>query len=272
MNIWISVDIEGVAGFSHPRDGMPGGPGWMEARGWMTGEAAAACEAARTAGADKVVVADGHGLGTNLILDKLPAWVEVVSSWPRPLLIAQGAESDNFDGAALIGHHHGARQGGMLAHTVHGGRFTDIRVNGQQATETSLHAAVLGELGVPVILVSGDQAYCDHARALLGDVVAVVTKQGHGYQSGRSVTPARSREMIAAGMAEAMARIGSFSPHQSQGPFEVEADMARTVEAELYGYLPGMENTVGNTVRFVTESAAEMVRILMFMACMHSEI
>ena len=272
MNIWISVDIEGVAGFSHPRDGMPGGPGWMEARGWMTGEAAAACEAARAAGADKVVVADGHGLGTNLILDKLPAWVEVVSSWPRPLLIAQGAESDTFQGAALIGHHHGARQGGMLAHTVHGGRFTEIRVNGKPATETSLHAAVLGELGVPVILVSGDQAYCDHARELLGDVVTVVTKQGHGYQSGRSVTPARSRELIAAGMAEAVAGIDRFTPLPAEGPHAVEADLVRTVEAELYGYLPGLAHAGGNTVRFVSDTAAEVVRILMFMACMHSEI
>lgn len=272
MNLFISADIEGVAGFSHPQDGMPGGPFYPEARGWMTGEVIAACEAARAAGVEGITVADGHGLGRNLVLDKLPDWVEVVNSWPRPLLWAQGAEAGRFDGALLIGHHQGAGMGGLLAHTIHGGRFSAIRINGEPASETRMLAAALGEMEVPVALVSGDQAYCEHAQALLPWISTVVLKHASGYQSARSVTPARGRQMIAEAVTQLVPRLDQMQCYREPGPLQFEAAMVRSVEAELYGYLPGFERRQGNVVAFEAESMVAALRILMFMATMTSEI
>lgn len=272
MKLWMSADIEGVAGQVHPQDGLPGGPFYGEGRGWMTGEVVAACEAARAAGVDGMTIADGHGLGRNLILEQLPEWVDVVTSWPRPLLIAQGAETQNYDGAVLLGHHARAgTKGALLAHTIHGARFIKITVNGELASETSLHAAVLGDLGIPVIMVSGDDAYCGQAREILGDVETVVTKHAYGYQSALTVPPKRARTMIAAGMTRAIGRIRDFTPLKTSGPYEVEAVMLRPVEAELYGYLPFIDHHEGNAITFSTQTAAELVQILMFMAAMKCE-
>lgn len=269
MKLLISVDIEGVAGFSHPQDGMPGGPFYPEARGWMTGEAVAACEAAKQAGASEVILSDGHGLGRNLILDQLPEYAQVISSWPRPMLIAQGCEEQDISAAMFIGHHCGSQdEKGMMAHSIHGAHFFHISINGQPMSETLLHAAVMGEYGVPVVMVSGDQAYCDHAQSILGDIVTVPVKQGYGNQSARSVSPAKSRALIAQGITEAIDKIPSAKPFTLAMPAEIEVTMLRSVMAELYDYLPFSKRTEGNKVVFTVETAAEAARILMFMAIM----
>lgn len=269
MKLLISVDIEGVAGFSHPQDGMPGGPFYGEARGWMTGEALAACEAAKAAGASDILLSDGHGLGRNLILDKLPDYVQAITSWPRPLLIASGCEEEGVAGAAFIGHHCGSQdEKGMMSHSIHGAHFFHITIDGQPLSETLLHAAVMGEHGVPVIMVSGDQAYCDHAQSILGDIEAVPVKWGYGNQSARSLSPARSREVIAEGITRAITKLDQAKLFTLPMPAEIEVTMLRGVMAELYDYLPFAKRTQGNKVVFTVNSASEAARILMFMAIM----
>ena len=118
MRIFISADIEGIAGVVSREHQFPEGIEWQSARLWMTDSVAAAAEAAFEAGAIEVVVADSHGQGHNLLLDRLRPEIQVVRSHPRPLSMMQGVEAGRYEGCFFIGYHAGAtNSGGILAHT-----------------------------------------------------------------------------------------------------------------------------------------------------------
>jgi D-amino peptidase len=156
MRVYVSADLEGVAGVVSPQQTRVEGFEFALARRWMTHEVVAACEAARAAGAVEVIVSDSHGTGQNLLLDELPAYVRVARNWPRPLGMMQGIEVGAYAGAILLGHHAGAHHDrGVLAHTLHSRMIQSLALNGRPASEIVLAAATAGHYGVPVVLVTG---------------------------------------------------------------------------------------------------------------------
>jgi len=173
MRLYISADIEGVAGVVTFHQTGPKSFEYERARRWMTGEVVAACHAARDCGVTDIVVSDSHGSGENLLLEEFPAGVQIVRSWPRPLAMMQGLEIGPFDAAFLLGYHAGAHhEAGVIAHTMTG-QILELRLNGVQASETVLSAAIASHFGVPVAMVSGDDAYCAHA----GEVFATSSQR-----------------------------------------------------------------------------------------------
>src|SRR5690242_15375636 len=83
MKVYISVDMEGVAGVVTADQLGPGGFEYERFRHFMTNETLAAVNAARGAGATEIVVSDSHGNGESLLIDEFPKEVRIVRSWPR---------------------------------------------------------------------------------------------------------------------------------------------------------------------------------------------
>jgi D-amino peptidase len=104
LKVYISADLEGVAGVVSPEQLGPTGFEYGAAREWMTAEVLAAIQGARDAGATEILVSDSHGNGQNLLIDRLPPDVRVIRSWPRPLMMMEGIDS-TFDAAIFIGYH-----------------------------------------------------------------------------------------------------------------------------------------------------------------------
>ena len=102
--IFISVDMEGIAGVVQPAQLGPDGFEYAKAREWATGEVNAAIQGARDAGATEFVVCDAHGNAQNLLIDQLPDDVRVVRGFPRPLEMMQGID-ETFDAALFVGYH-----------------------------------------------------------------------------------------------------------------------------------------------------------------------
>src|SRR6185436_18404567 len=102
--IFISADMEGIAGVVTNEQLGPPGFEYGRFRELMTEEVNAAIAAAREAGAVEFVVADSHGNGQNLLVDKLPRDVTLVRAFPRPLGMMQGID-ETFDGVVFIGYH-----------------------------------------------------------------------------------------------------------------------------------------------------------------------
>src|SRR4051794_14799368 len=105
LSIYISADMEGIAGVVSEQQLGPDGFEYERFREFMTGEVNAAIEGATEAGATRFVVSDSHGNAQSLLIDKLPPAVRVVRSFPRPLEMMQGIEEGHFDGAILLGYH-----------------------------------------------------------------------------------------------------------------------------------------------------------------------
>ena len=175
--LYISADIEGTGGVVSGEHTTPAGFEYHQAREWMTAEVNAAADAAFACGIDEIVVSDSHGNGQSLLLEKLPDNMQVVRSWPRPLCMMEGVDVGEYVGAMLIGYHSGVSDmRGVLAHTLHGGAISEVRLNGKVASETVISAATAAHFGVPLILVSGCDAYIEHAESVLEGVEGVVTK------------------------------------------------------------------------------------------------
>src|SRR5207245_3927162 len=162
--------MEGIAGVVTAEQLGPAGFEYARFREFMTDEVRAAIDAARAAGAGEIVVSDSHGNGQNLLVEKLPPDVTVVRSWPRPLMMMEGIDS-SFAGAIFIGYHASTTNPqGVRAHTMSSATLADVRLNGVSLPEAGVNAAIAGHFGVPVIMISGDDASVAEARRVLGDV------------------------------------------------------------------------------------------------------
>ncbi|MEM7707299.1 MAG: M55 family metallopeptidase [Pseudomonadota bacterium] len=268
MRLYISADIEGIAGVVSTAQTLEDGFEYERACRWMTEEVLAACRGAMDAGVTEVVVSDSHGNGQNLLLDLLPDGVELIRHWPRPWAMMQGIEHGTYDMAMLIGHHGGAQHHpATLAHTFAGRMITQVRVNNAVASETTVNAAIAANFGVPVVLASGDQAYVQHVKELLPDVLTVVTKEAHGRYSARTRTPAAVCRELTEKAGEAAAAVSSgrsFRPFMLEEPVTLEIDFQQHAVPELLELLPQVERNHALGIHFEARSVEELSRFLSF--------
>lgn len=264
MRVFLSADIEGVAGVAHLPTTGPGRFDYDAGRRWMTAEVRAACEAALAAGATEIVVTDGHGAAHNIQFDDLPDAARLVRSWPRPLIQMQGIDEGRYDAVVLVGHHsHAQSWHGILSHTFVGA-FRDVRLNGVSQSETSLNALLAGHYGVPVVFSSGDEAYIEHCREVLPGIETVVTKTVYGFTSMNSLKPAVACRLIGEGVARALARLGTFRPLPLPPRFELEIEFAGRSQPEMWAWLPGCRRTGPHTIGWTLADMPEVMRVIAF--------
>jgi D-amino peptidase len=262
--IFISVDMEGVAGAVTGEQLGPSGFEYQRFRQFMTDETLAAIAGAREAGATSFVVADAHGNGQNLLIEQFPPDVEIVRSWPRELGMMGGLD-DSFDAVFFIGYHSGATNTeGVRAHTFSSANYASVVLNGRAVPEGGVNAALAGHFGVPVALVTGDDATVAELRDLLGDVEGVVVKEALGFHSARTLTPAAAQDRIRAGARRAVARLSEFQPHRLDGPPVLELTFKNYRPAEVLSYLSIVERTAARTLRFQGRDMVEVSKFLQF--------
>jgi D-amino peptidase len=270
FKLFISVDMEGVVGVVTGEQLGPDGFEYQQAREWMTAELLAAIEAARGAGVTEFVIADSHGNGQNLLIDRLPDDVLVVRSWPRPLGMMQGIDA-TFDAAVFLGYHSGTTNpDGVRAHTFSSARLADVRLNGQSTPEGGVNAAIAGHFGVPVIMVSGDDAAVQQVRSIVGDVEGAVVKWQCSFHSAKTMTPAASYELIAETMKKALGRLEDFEPFVLTPPITLDVRFKSYRPSQILAYLPIVERTDSHAIRYVGDDMVEISRFLQFLNDYHA--
>lgn len=263
LKVYISADMEGVAGAVTGDQLGPGGFEYSRFRSYMTAEVNAAIEAARAMGATEILVSDSHGNGENLLMDELPQDIQLIRSWPRPLMMMEGID-ETFDAAFLIGYHASTTNTeGVRAHTFSSASLTAVRINGIEMMEASVSAAIAGHFGVPIVLISGDDATVAEANTLLGDVEGAITKWNYGFHSARTLMPEAAREVIGDHARAALGRIGDFDAYRFDGPIELEISFKNYLPAEVMAYLPNVDRVDAHTIRFV---GADMIEVSKFIA------
>src|SRR5262245_21196280 len=227
MRVHIISDIEGVAGIVKWSQTGGDGPLYQEGRKLYTQEINAAVRGAKKAGATEIVVMDCHGAGgdytfNSLLADELDPDCEFVvqSEWTEYTeFLEQGC-----DAALFVGMHAMAgTPDGVMSHTVSGQAWQSLRFNGTPVGETGINAALCGQWDCPVLLVSGDRATCNEARALLGDgLTTAEVKAGIGRFSARNLPAARARELIEEKAREALKDLKAVRPYDPGKPCEIE--------------------------------------------------
>ncbi|RMD92197.1 MAG: hypothetical protein D6813_06315 [Calditrichaeota bacterium] len=265
LKIYISADMEGVVGVVTGEQLGPGGFEYQRFREFMTNEVLAAVEAAFEAGATEILVSDSHGNGQNILIEKLPKNVQVVRSWPRPLMMMQGID-ETFDGVIFLGYHSSTTNPeGVRAHTLSSARLADVRLNGISMPEAGINAAIAGHFGVPVIMISGDDAIVKEAQKLLGNIEGAVVKWAYSFHSARTLTPEAAYELIREKVKKAIARIKDFKPYRLKTPIQLDVRFKNYRPSEVLSYLPIVERTDSHSIRFVGKDMIEISRFLEFM-------
>jgi D-amino peptidase len=264
LKVHISVDMEGVGGAVTGEQLGPSGFEYGRFREFMTREALAAVNAARAAGATEIVVADSHGNGQNLLIDQFPADVRLIRSWPRRLGMVAGID-DAIDAAIFIGYHAGTNNpAGVRAHTFSSATLTRVALNGTNVTEGSWNAAIAGHFGVPVVMMSGDDAAIAEVRKAVGNLEAAETKRSLGFHSAITLTPQASAALIGQRVQAALRRLSEFKPLEVQTPVTVDVSFKNYLPAEVLGYVPLFERTDSHSIRFRARDMVEASAIMQF--------
>lgn len=266
MKIFISVDMEGITGVTCWDDVDHTKPSYQRFRRVMTAEVNAAVEGALAAGASAVLVNDSHGGMRNVLIEELHPKADLISGSPKPLGMMCGVDSD-VDLAFLIGYH--AKAGtsqAILDHTWSSSKLYTLYLNGQEVGETGLNAAIAGHFGVPIALLTGDQAVTAEAKALLGDnLQTVAVKHALSRYSARS----RSLEDVY-GHIRSAAEVAMSEPHPKplvlEDPITVGIEFVTSVQADLVcSIFPETRRVSG---RRVERTAEDMVGAFNLMVSM----
>lgn len=249
MRIFISCDMEGVAGISDWEQVDRKKFDYARGRALMTAEVNAAIEGALDAGAKKIVVADAHGCMFNLLVEDLHPAAEVVQGRARTLSMMQGI-GRNFDAAAFIGYHamHGTRNG-CLAHT-YSGAIRECRLNGRPIGEPGLNAALAAYFNVPLKFLSGDAAVCREIETLLPGIVTAPVKTAMGCKAVQALHPVKARAMIREGIARALAGPSPKTTRFPKSPFRLVMALQKVEMADLCERIPGIRRKDATTVEF----------------------
>ncbi len=264
LRVFISVDMEGLGGVVTGEQLGTSGFEYQRFRERMTDEANAAIEAARGAGATKIVVADSHGSFQNLLLEKLPADVEVVRGTPRPLGMLQGID-EGFDAVVFVGYHASTTNpAGVRAHTFSSATLADVRLNGTSVTEGAFNAAVASRFGAKVVAVTGDDRAVAEVQSLVKGIEGAVVKHAYGFHSARVLSPEASRRAIAEAVTRGLARRAEIPLYRIDGPVELELRFKSYRPAELLSWLPGARRADAHAVRYTASDVVEAYRLVSF--------
>ena len=263
IKVYISADMEGVVGAVTGAQLSPSGFEYQKFREYMTEEVLAAIRGARAAGATEFLVSDSHGNGQNILIDRLPKEVQIVRSWPRPLGMMGGLD-ESFDAAIFIGYHTStSNPEGVRAHTMSSATLTDVRLNGTSVAEAGFNAAIAGHFGVPIVMVSGDDAIVAETKRDVGaDVEGAIVKWAKSFHSARTLTPEAGYEVIEAAARRAIERVDEFEPMRRISDLQLEISFKNYRQAEILSYLSVVERIDSHSIRYI---AKDMVDASMFM-------
>jgi D-amino peptidase len=246
MRVLMMADMEGVSGIVVWDQVNGGAPLYEECRRLYTEEINAAVRGATAAGATEIVVVDCHGAGAgwnfnSLIPDLLEPACDWVSAhpWSRYTELLE----QKCDCCVLVGMHAKAdTPDGVLCHTISTTKWRNLWFNETSVGETGINAALCGHYGVPIAVVTGDEATCREAKALLGDELpTIAVKRGLSRYSARNIPPIRARQMIEAGVRDALTGRKWVKPYVPAAPTTITIELGTVDHAGAFKGRAGVE-------------------------------
>ncbi len=266
MNVYVSVDIEGITGVVHADMMMPGQREYDRGRRLMTQDANAAIEGLVAAGAEFILVNDGHGPMRNLLFEEMHPAAHLLSGTgdAKDHCQIEMADSRSFDAAVFVGYHAMARTPKAIhPHTIAGAVVSELRNNGRPHGETGINAAVRGALGIPVVMVTGDTTTVAEARTFLGEEIeTVAVKEACGRNAALCRPPGATRPEITAAAARALAKRDRVPPYTPDQPFRLEVDFVTMPQCDRASRTAGVERTGPLTIRVADATPWEQYAVL----------
>ena len=249
VKVFISFDMEGVAGIVDWAQCRPPGQAYEEGRALLLGEVNAAIDGALTAGATEIVCNDSHGAMNNLNPADLHGRATYIAGRHKPRYMMEGLDN-SFDAVFFVGYH-GSISGApsVLSHTYNPSVISRVLLNGVECGESGINGLVSLGHNVPVALITGDQVTIAEAEPFFKQVEQVIVKGSITRFAATQVHPEEAREMIYAGAEAAVRRLGSVPLPEIEVPARLEVEFQTADMAHVASWVKGAELTGTRTVR-----------------------
>ncbi len=248
--IYIHTDLEGISGIDTMEMIERSGERYRQCCEHLMADLNAAIDGAFAGGASQVKVLDSHGGGNNFVLDLLDKRAELDT---RPNKKWWGTLDDSYQGTFFIGAHAMAgTQNAFLDHTQSSLSWHDYMINGRKMGELAQWAIVAGNWGVPMLMVSGDEAACAEARNFFSPVETAAVKRAVGRNRAELVDLKEARLRIREAARRAMALVGKGRPLTPGKPMEILLKFNRSDYCDAAAAKPGIERVDARTIRWVT--------------------
>ncbi len=235
MNIYVMVDAEGLCGIQQTEQVLTDGPRYQELRQLMTDEINVCVAGLKAGGADRIYVRDAHGTGSNVYWDQL-------SKDAYRYIIGQSGSVrmpglEDCQAVVLLGYHAMAGTAkAVLEHTMSSKSWQNCWLNDQLSGEVAIDAAIAGEQGRPVIMVSGDDKVCAEAKAIMPDIVTAGVKTGLSAQGAIHLPKAAAYQLIR----QSAARAVQLAKEDKIKPYTIKSPVRMRLELVERGLVPSL--------------------------------
>lgn len=243
--VFVITDAEGVAGICRQEQTDPKS---AELQKLLTGEINAAVEGFFNGGATEVTVWDGHDGSETLSALTIEPRAKLVMGALSPVMLMDRG----YSALAFIGQHARANSpGGVMAHSYSSLGIQNLLMNGKPVGEIETRAALAGWYHVPVIFLSGDQQAAAQLHAIVPEAETAVVKEGLDNYACISLSAKAARDLIRAGAAASMAKIGKIQPYRIEGPVTIQIEYtSRHALRQGANLQPGAEVIDARTIRY----------------------
>lgn len=255
MKIFISADMEGISGVATNQQ-LKTPHEYQRFRKLMTSDVNAAIGGAFNGGATEVVVADGHGNMSNILIEDLDPRARLISGSNRVMCQLEGLDN-SFDGIMFVGHH--GREGGsnltVISHTLAGICVNEMKINGKVVGETEMNSYVAGAFGVPALFISGDDAYVKEVQETLPNIEAAITKRAVDRFAAELIHPETAQNSIRKKAESAVKKAKEQNPVTLSVPITFEIEFKGPQQAKMTTTLPTVELISPKRIRFTLDDA-----------------
>ena len=260
MRIFISFDMEGVAGIVDWAQCRAPGQPYEEGRALLLGEVNAAIDGALVGGATEIVCNDSHGAMNNLNPADLHGRAAYIAGRHKPLYMMQGLDG-SFDAVFFVGYH-GSISGAssVLSHTYNPSVISRATLNGVECGESGINALVALGHGVPIALVSGDQVALAETEPFAQGAEQVLVKASISRFAAVAIHPEEAREKIRAAAQAAVRRVKMIAPPDITLPARLDVETQTADMAEVASWVRGVERTGTRCVRIEGDDPLQIYR------------
>jgi D-amino peptidase len=257
VKVYISVDMEGVAGIAAWEQCLAGGDDYALGRDLLLGEVNAAIDGCVDAGATELLVNDAHSVMRNLPPAALGARASYLSGRFKPLYMMEGLDP-SYDAVVLLGYHAAMATPGVLSHTYNPRAVANVTLNGTATGEAGLNALVAQHHRVPIAAITGDQYVGPEAAPFCPGIEAIEVKRSVSRFAAEHLHPDAARERIREGVASALG--ADLGPPAIELPATIEVELLSPDMAEQATWIPGVTRVDSRTVSFADDDPLRLFR------------
>lgn len=224
LKIYVNTDLEGISGvFNFTQTREKGSPENLLACEYFMDDLAAVIQGLQDGGADEVVVLDGHG-NQAVVPHLMEPGATYITGRPRPGAGNLSLLDSSFSAMVMVGFH--AMNGtpdGVLCHTQSSKSENKYWYNNVESGELVQNAVIAGYYGVPLVMVTGDEATCREATRFFGkECVIVATKRGLSREAAQLYPFEQTRKALYEGAKQAISAIPKNKPYSLEFPVKAK--------------------------------------------------